>query len=80
MKFPKVLKINYVHDGSLPVQTVESTHYLESNDDLNVLADFLSVFSEYEWDAYDISASIEWCEATTTTQSLYDANLFITVI
>ncbi len=80
MKFPKVLKINYIHDGLLPIQTVESTHYIESSDDLSVLADFLGAFSEHDWDAYDVSASITWCEATTTTQSLYDSNLFITII
>lgn len=80
MKYPIVLKLAYIGDGLLPVQTVDSTHYLESIDDMSVLVGYVNVFSEYDWTSEEFGAAIQLSAHSFRTATEYDSNLHLYVI
>ena len=50
MKYPFLIKIVYIgNQDNLSVQISESTHYLQSDCDIDIACDLLDVFSEIVW-------------------------------
>jgi hypothetical protein len=70
MKLPINLKIIYVASDHYPINTVESTHFIESNCDLEVICSFLSVFSEIEWTVTELLHNVFLGEYKGETESI----------
>ena len=50
MKYPIILKIVYIgNQEGLAIITNESTHNIQSDDDVGIACDLLNVFSEIVW-------------------------------
>ncbi len=62
MKLPTTISIKYIGESYLPIMTVNSLHVVSSDSDLNVIADYISLFSSNEWVAGDVYHAIEKCQ------------------
>ena len=50
MKYPYILNLVYIGgDDALSIHTSDSTHFMQSANDVDIACDLLSVFSEIVW-------------------------------
>jgi len=81
MKYPINLKLAYISDENcLPIGTVDSTHYINNFDDLSVLASYINVFSEHEWDSEELLLTISLSNHNFKTRTEQDPCLHLYVI
>lgn len=62
MKLPVTISIKYISESDLPIMTVNSLHVIASDDDLIILADYVSMFSELTFTPLTIGHAIEQCQ------------------
>tara|TARA_R110002049_G_scaffold203711_1_gene374293 strand:+ start:7306 stop:7551 length:246 start_codon:yes stop_codon:yes gene_type:complete len=62
MKLPATISIKYIGESDLPIMTVNSLHVITSDSDLNIIADYVSLFSSSEWVASDIHHAVDQCQ------------------
>jgi len=62
MKLPATISIKYIGESDLPIMSVDSLHVITSDSDLNVIADYVSLFSSSDWVASDIYNAVEQCQ------------------
>lgn len=59
MSFPYNLKITYSSNESLPISTLESTHFIQDWSDIEIVARLLNSFSEKIWNVKDVKYHID---------------------
>lgn len=62
MKLPVTINIKYIGESDLPIMSVDSTHVISSESDLNVLADYVNTFSELTFTRLTIEHAISECQ------------------
>ena len=64
MKLPVTISIKYIGESDLPIMTVNSTHVISNASDLNILADYVSMFSSSAFTSSDIEHCITTCQSS----------------
>ena len=62
MKLPVTINIKYIGNDDLPIMTVDSTHAVSSDYDVNILADYVNMFSELTFTSSTIEHAIAECQ------------------
>lgn len=62
MKLPVSISVKYIGNSDLPIMSVDSLHVITNNNDIGILADYVSMFSSSEFTADDIKHCIEICQ------------------
>ncbi len=62
MKLPVTINIKYIGESDLPIMTVDSTHVISSESDLNVLSDYVNMFSELTFTRLTVEHAISECQ------------------
>ena len=62
MKLPVTINIKYFGNSDLPIITVDSAHVVSSDDDINILADYVNMFSELTFNRSAIENAITKCK------------------
>ena len=62
MKLPVTINIKYIGNDDLPIMTVNSTHVVSTWSDLNIIADYVNMFSELTFTQSTIEHAITECQ------------------
>ena len=79
MKYPLNIKIVYVPCSNLPINTVDSTHLIEDDSDLDVVVGFINVFSEVTWNDDELLHAINDSKLRCITNTKLDSSLHVYV-
>ena len=62
MKLPVTINIKYIGNDDLPIMTIDSTHVVSAESDLNIIADYVNMFSELAFTRSTIEHAITECQ------------------
>ena len=62
MKLPVTINVKYISESDLPIMTVNSLHVITNEDDANIIADYVNMFSELTFTPFTIIHAITECQ------------------
>ena len=80
MKYPIAIKIMYMPDEDMAINTVDSTHFITDDNDLDVVVAFVGMFSEAVWNDDELLYAINDSKLRCITTTKLDPSLHIYVL
>ena len=80
MKYPFTLKVAYIGSDCLPINTVDSTHYISCSDDVDVLVGYINTFSSNDWSDTELMTAISLSCHSFCSRTEQDTGLFLIVL
>ena len=62
MKLPVTISIKYISNDDMPIMIVHSTHVVSKESDLNIISDYVNMFSELTFTRSTIEHAITECQ------------------